>query len=185
MSSTLQHPLVRAYLDELRRLLAGSPDRDLVVDGIALHIEEAVVDAPEDRDRIRAVLDELGDPSTIAADARTPAPTAPAPFLQRRAGALLIVLLLAVGGLVVPVAGWIVGVGMLWFSKGWTVLDKLIGTFATPVVLAVAVGIGSLIWNTAAQPSPGFPGHLVLLAGYPVVALVVAIFLMRRFRPRA
>jgi hypothetical protein len=185
---TAQPPAVRAYLDELRRLLAHAPDRDLVVDGVARHIEDALADGPADDARVRAVLDELGDPALIAAEAdpAPPAPVAPAPFLERRGGAILTVLLLVFGGIVVPVAGWIVGLGLLWFSKGWRLVDKLIGTFAIPVVLAAVVGIGSLLSSgTPTSESAVVPSHLVLLILFPLLDLAVGAYLLRRFRAAA
>jgi hypothetical protein len=185
--TTTQPPAVRAYLDELRGLLSGSPDRDLVVDGVARHIEDALADGRADPVRVQAVLDELGDPAVIAAEA-APAPAQPAaraPFLERRGGAVLTVLLLVVGGVVVPVAGWIVGLGLLWFSKGWRLVDKLVGTFAIPVVLAAALGIGALVTSgTAGRAAAPVGSHLLLLILFPVLDIAVGVYLLLRFRAR-
>ena len=175
--TTIQPAAVRAYLDDLRNLLTGSPDRDLVVDGVARHIQDALADGAADPARVQAVLDELGDPAVIAAEA-APAPVQPAPrppFLERRGGAILTVLLLSVGGIVVPVAGWIVGLGLLWFSKGWRLVDKVLGT-AGPFVLA---GLGALIPPLLSLPTASHLGLLIGLAAYVVLA---PIYLLRRFR---
>lgn len=40
--------------------------------------------------------------------------------------------LLLIGGIVVPVLGWIVGVILLWTSRRWEAWEKLIGTFVLP-----------------------------------------------------
>ena len=63
MTTALEQPAVRGYLAELRRLLGDAPDRDLVVDGVSRHIEDALADGPVDAAQVRAVLDELGDPA--------------------------------------------------------------------------------------------------------------------------
>ncbi|MBW4040803.1 MAG: hypothetical protein HIU86_01565 [Acidobacteria bacterium] len=180
---TSQPPAVRAYLDDLRRLLDGSPDRDLVVDGVRRHIDDALAAGPADPAQVRAVLDELGDPAAIAAES-VPAPVQPAappPFLERRGGAVLTVVLLTFGGIVVPVAGWIVGLGLLWSSKGWRLADKLVGTLLIPVVLAAVLMIGALVAN-ASGPSAAIPAHVVLLVAFPVLDLAVGVFLLLRFR---
>lgn len=198
MNETLDLPAVRAYLSELRRLLADSPDRDVIVDGVALHIQDAAADSPNDRDLAQSILDDLGDPALIAADSthRSHAGPTEVPFLQRQSGALVTVLILAFGGFVVPVAGWIVGLVMLWVSKGWTRLDKAIGTFFIPVALAATYGIGALIWNASSHDSTctstgfcppnvdnfGFPSHTILLAAFPAADLAVVVYLLIRFR---
>jgi hypothetical protein len=56
------------------------------------------------------------------------------------------VVLLLVGGLIVPVVGWFVGLVLLWVSNAWNVRDKVIGTVFVP---------GGL----------GLAGFLILLAG--------------------
>jgi hypothetical protein len=182
--TTAQPPAVRAYLDELRYLLAEAPDRDLVVDGVSRHIEDALAGGVDDAS-VQAVLAELGDPALIAAET-APAPRGRPPFLERRAGMVLTVLLLAIGGIVFPVAGWLVGVGLLWGSKGWRRIDKVVGTFTIPVVLAVVVTIGTAIWNVSrsgeAADQFGFPSHVVLLALFPILDTAVAVFLALRFR---
>jgi hypothetical protein len=40
--------------------------------------------------------------------------------------------LLPIGGIVVPVLGWFVGVALLWTSERWSVRDKLLGTLVVP-----------------------------------------------------
>jgi hypothetical protein len=59
---------------------------------------------------------------------------------MRRYDAVTVFLLL-VGGVIVPVAGWVVGAVMLLGSRRWTVRDKLAGLLIWPGGLAVAVGL--------------------------------------------
>ncbi|MGT2427387.1 HAAS signaling domain-containing protein [Amnibacterium kyonggiense] len=177
MTIATDHPAVRAYLAELHRLLEGVPDRDLIVEGVAQHVADALGAGPSDPARVQAVLDELGDPAMIAEEARGSAPSAPLPFLQRRGGAVLTVALLTFGGLVIPVAGWIVGLGLLWFSRGWKVWEKLVGTLAPFVLAGVLVAVGTVI-----DPQSS---HLAVLIGLLAGAVAAGVFLLRRFRAGA
>jgi len=177
MMTATDHPAVGAYLTELNRLLEGAPDRELIVDGVARHVEDALGSAPADQERVRAVLEELGDPAMIAAEAGVGAGNGRPPFLQRRSGAALTVALLTLGGFVVPVAGWIVGLGLLWFSKGWNIWDKLVGTFAPFVLTGVLVAGVTLFGG-------GFT-HLAVLLGLLLGAIAAALFLLRRFHEGA
>lgn len=177
MMAATDHPAVRAYLSELSRLLEGAPDRELIVDGVAQHVEDALGDAPADDERVQAVLEELGDPAAIAAEAASGAVVGQPPFLQRRSGAVLTVALLTLGGLVIPVAGWIVGLGLLWFSKGWNAVDKLVGTFAPFVLAAAFIGVATLFGGNFT--------HLAVLLGLLLGAIAAAVFLLRRFHEGA
>jgi hypothetical protein len=51
------------------------------------------------------------------------------------------VFLLLVGGVILPVAGWLIGAAMLLGSRRWTLRDKLAGLLVWPGGLAVAVGL--------------------------------------------
>src|SRR5919108_1416559 len=131
--------LVDEYLQRLDAELYGLPRarRRELVDEIAEHIAEARADLPaEGEPEIRTLLDRLGDPADIAAEARgrTAAP-------RRRAGALEVaaLILLLAGGVVVPVVGWFGGVALLWISDAWSVRDKMIGTLVVPGGLAPAL----------------------------------------------
>ena len=45
---------------------------------------------------------------------------------------------LLVGGLIVPLVGWLIGVVLLWVSNAWNVRDKIIGTVFVPGGLGLA-----------------------------------------------
>jgi hypothetical protein len=51
------------------------------------------------------------------------------------------VFLLLVGGVIVPVAGWVAGAVMLLVSQRWTLRDKLAGLLVWPGGLAPAVAL--------------------------------------------
>lgn len=59
---------------------------------------------------------------------------------MRRYDAVTVFLLL-VGGVILPVAGWIIGAVMLLASPRWSARDKLVGLLVWPGGLAVAVGL--------------------------------------------
>ena len=47
------------------------------------------------------------------------------------------VLLLILGGFVVPVVGWFAGVVMLWAGTGWSAAEKWLGTLVWPAVVGL------------------------------------------------
>jgi uncharacterized membrane protein len=176
MTDVLDDPAVVAYLSALSRHLGEAPDRELVLDGVRQHIRDALAEGPADRPRVAAVLDELGDPASIASEAAGVEPRRESPFLQRRGGAILVVLLLALGGFVVPVIGWVAGVVLLWASRGWTVLDKLLGTLAPALLAVVLLGLSSLL------PAEVRFSHLALVGGLVIGLILTGVYLLRRFQ---
>jgi membrane protease YdiL (CAAX protease family) len=72
--------LIEAYLARLERELTDTPhpERELVLDGIRSHIAEARHDLGDaDEGEVRALLERLGEPSSIAAETRARLATAP------------------------------------------------------------------------------------------------------------
>jgi hypothetical protein len=160
------------YLAELGQLLADvdSATREGLLEGI--REELAGLTPTEAEARLRT----LGDPAFVAASARveTPATTA-----HRRQDAVwysvVTVLLLTVGGVVVPVVGGITGLVMLWAAKSWTPVHKGIGT-----VLAL-LGPGMLLFYLLpvayVATTPGEGVNPTLPATTPVV-IIVALLLV-------
>lgn len=134
------HPIATRYLDELDRALGDLPRarRQEIVEEIRSHIGEATPPGAGEAE-IRTVLEDLGDPESIAADARERFG-----ITKPNAGALegFAIALLLVGGVIVPAVGWIIGAVLLWVSRAWTLRDKLIGTFVVPGGLALALFLG-------------------------------------------
>lgn len=50
---------------------------------------------------------------------------------------VLTVLMLMLGGFVLPVVGWLAGVVMLWTGRAWTTGEKWLGTLVWPAVVVV------------------------------------------------
>ena len=143
--STTPDKLVERYLKNLDVELVGLPHdrRREIVDEIAGHIGEARAGLGHETEAdVRNILDELGDPAEIAEDARERFEIEPPPPIERfRSGWLEIaaLILLLIGGLVIPFIGWAIGVVLLWMSNAWNVRDKIIGTVFVPGGLGLAV----------------------------------------------
>jgi hypothetical protein len=134
MTTDTLHPLARDYLKRLKELSRRLPRarRTELLEEIEAHLREAIpADAGEAE--AREVLERLGDPEQIVAEAMPDGPPARAGMRE-----WLAIPLLLVGGFVFLV-GWIVGVALLWSSRIWTLRDKLIGTLLLPGGLATAV----------------------------------------------
>jgi hypothetical protein len=173
-------PVVRNYLAELNREMAGVPDevRQGIVAGIAEELEG--LDAVAATSRITT----LGDPAFIAAEARAgAAPRSPAAVLalprasDQRWYVVVTVILIEFGGIVVPLAGWVAGIMMMWASKLWTRNEKLVATIVPPAVGVVLFGILALAGSRFAV------WHALVLgaiAGPILAAIVIGIILSRR-----
>ena len=186
MTKTSTPQVVRSYLGELNRTLAGVPDdvRQGIVVGVAEELEG--LDAAAAASRIES----LGDPAFIAAEARAgaaPNPSAaklaPSRVSEQRWYVVVTALLLEFGGLLVPLAGWVAGIMLLWASPLWTRGEKLVATIVPPAV-------GVLLFSSLAIGGSGVAWwHAVVLgalAGPALASIVIGIILSRRgwFRAR-
>jgi uncharacterized membrane protein len=156
--STTPDKLVERYLKHLEVELDDVPGdrRREIVDEIAGHIAEARAGLEHETEAdVRNILEGLGDPADIAAEARERFEVqAPAPQSQYKPGWMEIgaLVMLLVGGLVIPFAGWLVGVVLLWLSNAWNVRDKVIGTLFVPG------GLGLSLFLLFFAASAGFSG---------------------------
>ena len=131
--------LILRYLQDLEGELRDLPAnrRQELLDEVGEHIAaaRAALD-PETEAGVRTVLERLGDPADIAAEARERfgvqrPPARPAtPWLE----------VIALVVLVIPFLGWIVGVVLVWMSRLWTTRDKLIGTLGGMSWLLAGLG---------------------------------------------
>jgi hypothetical protein len=161
--------LVADYRDRLRRATADLPPgrRAELLDDIDAHLAEATADAPDDAS-VRQVLDDLGTPEAIADAARSEAGTS-APVRSSSGDTVYdvaTVLVLLLGGFVVPVLGWLAGVVMLWNGPRWTTGDRWLGTLAWPVAIALPIAV-VVVPNAVAST-----GHWIVL-GLGVLSLVL------------
>jgi uncharacterized membrane protein len=132
---------VDTYLRELDRELHDLPAarRRELLEEIRDHIDSALEDPGAGEADVRNVLDRLGDPADIAAEARDR-------FEIRRPKAgvreILALILLPLGGFL-WVIGWFAGVILLATSKVWTGREKVIGLLVLPGGLLPAFLFGT------------------------------------------
>jgi len=128
--------LVTDYLKRLGKALVDLPpaQRREILQEVSEHIDDARADlgSPTEAE-VRTILERLGDPTQIAADAHERFGVQP-----KKSGAMEVaaLILLPVGGIIVPILGWLVGVVLLWMSDLWSAREKLIGTLVLPGGLA-------------------------------------------------
>ncbi|SRR6266536_1085161 len=195
--------LVSDYLRQLRKELSDLPrtSRQEVLDEIEEHIAEARNEVgAENETAVRNVLERLGDPATIADEARERFGVQRSPAGWREIAALV---LLPVGGVILPLIGWFVGLILLWASDAWTTRQKLLGTLVVPGGLAIPVWM--LFFATTSSETCSGPGDvrtggggrvtctggtsaleealwIALFAVLVIAPIVVAILLARRIR---
>jgi len=136
MSAT-RNRLVDGYLDDLRNSLRDLPrkQREELVAEVSSHLE-ATIPMGAGEAEVLTALDRFGDPEQIAeAERERLGLGLPVPGWRE----WLAIPLLLVGGVVLPVAGWLIGVVLLWLSKCWSARDKLIATLVVPGGLLPAI----------------------------------------------
>jgi uncharacterized membrane protein len=179
--------LVLRYLQGLESQLGDLPAnrRQELLDEVAEHITaaRATLD-PETEAGVRSLLERLGAPADIAAEARdrfgVPAePARPTPWLE----------VIALVALVIPFLGWVVGVVLVWLSRLWTTRDKLIGTLGGMSWLVAGLGTLSMSaqGSTAVGSGPLGPTEMslvevVLFLAPFLLPVVAAIYLGFRLR---
>jgi hypothetical protein len=176
--SAIADELVADYLKQLDRELTGFPRvrRRELLEEISGHIAEARTDLePENEAAVRTLLDRLGDPADIAAEARERSDYDAVSVSRRTSGwDVVALILLFIGGVIIPVLGWFVGVVLLWASAAWSTRDKLIGTLVVPGGLALPGFLATLTWS--AESCSGGPGiETTCTGGNPVGNVVWAV----------
>lgn len=150
MSETTSQ-VARSYIRELEAALHGVSDE--VSREILTGVQEEL--SGLDAAAAAARIEELGDPAFIAAEARAEVGAVAFPRTSnRRWYGILVSLLVALGGFVIPVLGWIVGLVLMWFSGLWFSWEKWVATLVAPGILLL-VGViswissqlgGGLVW---------------------------------------
>lgn len=185
--------LVSDYMKRLETELADLPRarRREILDEIAEHIADAHAESEVD---VRNLLDRLGDPAEIGDEARDRLGRR-----QPKAGATEIValILLPIGGVVVPFIGWVVGVVFLWGSPLWTAREKLLGTFIVPggllfpfLLLSGVIGAKTCFGDGDRETCTGGLGlpDVVLSVGFMLAVIgpiAMAAYLARQMRRRS
>ena len=166
MTAPHAEQLIEGYLARLRVAafdLAPNVRNELVED-MRAHIAEARAREPEETDAtILNILDRLGEPDVLVAEAR-PRSSVPLPSPSQeelspyRPGGLEIAAVL-----LLPFV-WIVGVILLWLSPAWTTRDKVLGTALTlggyPGILLILLVRRARGWHPGA-PIGSAPWDLI------------------------
>lgn len=193
--------LVADYLKRLDAELRGLPRtrRRELLEEITDHIAEARSNLQaEDEVRVRTLLERLGEPEEIAAEARERFGVGPKGGVRE----VLALVLLLLGGVVLPVIGWFIGAVLLWVSETWSTRDKVIGTLVVPGGLLVPLGLLLVAGDSGACAeisSGGAPAtarvceeaggtgavELVLVTLLFLAPLATTVYLARRMRGRA
>lgn len=211
MNTTVADELVARYLAQLQTALRDLPPgrREELLDEVSEHIAAARAElGPQPTEaQIRTLLERVGDPAAIAAEASPAQVDGSVPSPGWREVATLI--LLPIGGIIVPLLGWFVGVALLWTSEHWSVRSKLIGTLVVPGGLALPLSLALFpVFTEGCTSSPepttggeasgtvctgGTPGWLeivgpvvgVLLVAAPIATVIYLGLQLRRQQPNA
>jgi hypothetical protein len=141
--------LILRYLQDLEAELHDLPAnrRQELLEEVGEHIAEARTSLDADNEAaIRTVLERLGDPADIAAEARERFGIPTEPTKQATPWLEVIALVL----LVIPFLGWVVGVVLVWLSRIWSTRDKLIGTLGG--MSWVVAGLGTIMAEAVKLP---------------------------------
>jgi hypothetical protein len=142
--------MVRAYLDRLRAVAENLPPerREELLAEVREHIDAAVAADPHVGREVatRNILDRLGPPEEIVRaeiEGALPAPPAsplPAPPASPWGGLeIAAVVTLAIGGVVLPIVGPLVGLVLAWSSSRWTTAQKLVASALALLPVLVVV----------------------------------------------
>ena len=184
MTAPYADQLIDGYLARLDAAAGDLPKaaRQELVDDVRAHITEARTRETEETDAaILNILDRLGEPAAVVAEARERLGIrAPQPY---RPG------LLEVFAVILVLFFWPIGVILLWMSPAWHWRDKLIGTLVPPggylglgifglaaahsgsgPCVIVSDAAGNTIQNTCQQAGPSW------LQAFIAVALTIVIY---------
>jgi hypothetical protein len=186
MSTTPQHREVRRYLDDLRDATDGLPRarrRELLTE-IEEHLAEAAPPGASDA-QVREALDRLGDPEQIAAAEAGPDVASPRALAWTDRIVIPVLLVGALvtapfGGLLLAGATWFAGVLLLWFSRVFTVRDKLLGTLVVPggllpAAFLVLAGVSVESCSTSSGGVQHCTGGMSAVSRAALIALWVAL----------
>lgn len=188
MTTMRRDPLVDDYLRRLEAAAATLPRerRAELVGEIEEHVEAALAEAGDDETAVRNVLERLGTPEEIAAAAR---PLEAAPERGWLETAALVVLSV---NFLLPVAGYLIGAGLVLASKAWNGREKTLGLLIPPiVVLAGAMVVVGAAASAGGSTSVGEDGsfdsglgplELAALAVTVLSGFMAAAYLASRLR---
>ncbi|TBN57206.1 hypothetical protein EYE40_07230 [Glaciihabitans arcticus] len=160
------------YLKDLAHALADVPreSREEILAGV--REELTGLDDAEAAARIAA----LGDPAVIAAGARSEQP------LEPRWRTIVTAILVGIGGIVVPVIGWGVGISLMTGSRAWTRRQKWAVAIAPAVVAGIsalfAIAVGTIVGAARKLPEDGVAALFTNTLSVPHLLLIQSVFVL-------
>ncbi|KAM9863615.1 hypothetical protein ACI1US_00545 [Leucobacter sp. BZR 635] len=152
----LPHGLARDLTAEITAQLSGLDDDELARHIALLGPPDTVAQAALDAAEQTLPADPFGAQAA-------PAPAAsPQPLTATRGYAIAAVIMLGIGGIILPFVGWFIGAALVGTSKLWRTKEKLIGILAAPAMMALVlltyVVIGALQGGESGASAAGFSG---------------------------
>jgi uncharacterized membrane protein len=183
MTTMQRDPLVDEYLRRLKAAAANlSRERRVeLVSEIEAHIEAALREGDSgDEAAVRNVLERLGPPEEIAAEAGAGAPM---PERGRLETAAMVVLAISFAA---PFLGYLVGAGLVLASKAWDGHEKAIALLIPPFVvtvggLVVLAGAASVAEGESFDSGLG-PVEIAVLVAGAASGLLSAAYLSHQLR---
>ncbi len=123
--------LIDDYLTAVREATRSLPrgQQETIVEDLESHIEQALPSEPGEAE-VRTVLDRLGSPESIAAEAGAQAGTVAGG--PARIKEIIGLIGISIGSLFIPIVGWIVGIVLVWMSPVWSKVQKASATLIWP-----------------------------------------------------
>jgi uncharacterized membrane protein len=188
------------YIKRLERSMRDVPAsrRNEIVAEIREHLHETLTHLPPAATEadVRNAIESVGEPDEIASEARDRLGIRP---VQARWTDTAAVILLPIGGVILPLFGWVIGLIFLWISSVWTTKEKILGTLIVPGGLLPALYL-TLIptgFRTCTQytvdgttvrecSGPNGTNVIMLILGIAllVAPILIAVYLGRRLRTR-
>lgn len=171
MTAPHANQIIAGYMKRLDAELASLPRarRKELTEEIAEHVAEARQELTDETDAdILTILDRVGEPADIAAEARARlgvAGVAPGPI------EIVALLLIGVGAVLFPVlpVAWVAGAGLVWRSGAWTSRQKRLGVYL-PLVVLLGLDLTALLFGNSLSNHTG----LLLVALALVVGMLAA-----------
>lgn len=164
-------------LNEVASAFLPTTQRNELVADIEAHIATELGDTT-DKQRVREVLRQLGEPEVIVREACPDSPVISGRNSGQRIYDAVALGLLLFGAFIPPLLGWLAGVTMLWTSPRWTVRHKLLGTFVWPLGLGAPIVLGltgssSMLTANGLVPSAVAVMFLLAAAAAPIAVTIV------------
>jgi len=188
------------YIKRLERSMRDVPAsrRNEIVAEIREHLDETLAHLPPDATEadVRNAIESVGEPDDIASEARDRLGIRP---IQARWTDTAAVILLPIGGVILPFFGWVIGLIFLWMSSVWTTKEKILGTLIVPGGLLPALYLTLMptgfrtctrytVDGATVRECSGPNGTnvimLILGIGLLVAPILIAVYLGRRLRTR-